>query len=124
MGSEESMDEQFLKKMEEIVQKNLHDEFFGVEALSREVGYSRSQIHRKLRALTNQSISQFIRKIRLEKALSMLQQKSGTASEISYLVGFNSPTYFNKCFHDHYGYPPGKANLVKSADVSKKQSTS
>ena len=122
MDFKECMDQQFLKKLEDIVEKNLRDGNFGVEELKKEVGMSRSQMHRKLRALTNKSISQYIREIRLERAQKMLQQKVGTSAEISFHVGFNSPTYFSKCFHDHYGYPPGKACNITSTKTSLKHS--
>ena len=122
MDFKESMDHQLLKKLEDIVENNFSNENFGVEELVREVGMSRSQMHRKLRTLTNKSISQYIREIRLEKAQKMLQQKVGTSAEISFLVGFNSPTYFNKCFHDYYGYPPGKACNITPTNSSLKHS--
>ena len=110
MDTDESMDIRFLKKIEEIVLANLSNEHFGVADLEREVGLSRSQIHRKLKALTTKSITQYIREKRLDEAMKLLQKKVGTAAEIAYLVGFNSPTYFNKCFHDYFGYPPGEAH--------------
>ncbi|MDH5398298.1 MAG: helix-turn-helix domain-containing protein, partial [Cyclobacteriaceae bacterium] len=72
-----------------------------------------SQIHRKLKALTTKSITQYIREKRLDEAMKMLQKGLGTAAEISYRVGFNSPTYFNKCFHDYFGYPPGEVTRQK-----------
>jgi len=108
MNESLSMDQVFINKLTEIVQTNLADEKFGVEELVKEAGMSRSRIHRKLRSINHQSISQFIREIRLQSAMEMLQQNLGTASEIAFRTGFGSPTYFNKCFHDYYGYPPGE----------------
>ncbi|WP_372751493.1 helix-turn-helix domain-containing protein [Labilibaculum sp.] len=108
MTEEKSMDEVFLKRLHLIVEKNLKNEQFGVQKLAEEMGMSRSQIHRKLQKLTHQSISRFIRKIRLKKAMLLLQKNVATVSEISYEVGFRSPTYFNKCFHEFYGFPPGE----------------
>ena len=103
-----SMDQVFINKLTEIVQANLSDEKFNVEELIRESGISNSSIHRKLRSITQKSASQFIREIRLHRAMEMLQKNVGTVSEIAYMTGFGSPTYFNKCFHDYYGYPPGE----------------
>lgn len=101
-----SVDEQFLQRLLKVVEEHFTDPDFSVEQLGREVGMSRSQIHRKLHALTNESSSRFIRSFRLQRAMEMLQQKAGTVSEISYQVGFNSPSYFNKCFLEHFGKTP------------------
>lgn len=109
MNKEPSMDQAFLAKLKEAVEENLDNEQFGVEELSREVGLSRSQIHRKLQELTGQSTSQFIRQIRLEHAMELLKNEVATVSEIAYRVGFSSPTYFSTCFHKYYGFPPGEA---------------
>jgi len=102
-----SLDQAFIRKLTDIILSNLKNEQFGVEELSREMGMSHTTIHRKLRSYTHLSISQFIREVRLQKAHEMLEQNLGNVSEISYRVGFGSPTYFNKCFHEYYGYPPG-----------------
>ncbi len=109
-----SLDQAFIEKLTEIILSNLDNERFGVEELSREMGMSHTTIHRKLRSYTHLSISQFIREVRLQKAHEMLVQNLGNVSEISYRVGFGSPTYFNKCFHEYYGYPPGEAKKIES----------
>lgn len=109
MEEEMSMDQAFLKQLTEVVEANLEDEHFGVEALACSMGMSRYKIHRKLKSLTGQSVSQFIRVLRLKRAMELLQKNVATVSEIAYGVGFGSPTYFNKCFHDFYGFPPGEA---------------
>ena len=67
---------------------------------------SRSQVHRKLKALTNQPATLYIRNYRLHRAADLLKQRAGNVAEISYKVGFNSPTYFSSCFHELFGYPP------------------
>ena len=110
-----SMDQVLIKKLTEIVLANLSDEKFNVEELIREAGISSSSIHRKVRSTTNKSVSQFIREIRLQRAKEMLLYYEGTVSEVAFKTGFGSPTYFNKCFHEFYGYPPGK---VKREDSS------
>lgn len=101
------MSEAFVNKTRNIILKNIENEQFGVSELAGELGLSRSQVLRKIKAETGQSANQFIRQIRLEEAIKLLQKEELTASEISYKVGFSSPSYFNKCFHDQYGYTPG-----------------
>lgn len=108
-----SADQQFIQKLKTIVEANLSREEFDVEELAREAGISRSTIHKKLKHLKKQNASQFIREIRLKKALEMLQHNLGTASEVAYKVGFGSPAYFTKCFRDYYGYTPGEVkNMI------------
>jgi len=101
-----SLDEKFLNKIMELVEINMSDEKFGVEQLSIEIAMSRSQLHRKLKALLGQGPSHFIRVFRLQRAHDLLKQKSATAAEIGFEVGFSSPSYFTKCFHDLFGYTP------------------
>lgn len=103
-----SRDEVFLNKLREAVLNKLHNEQFGVTELSEAVAISRFQLHRKLKVLQGKSVSQFIREVRLEEASKMLRADAATASEIAYRVGFSSPSYFNKCFSDFYGYSPGE----------------
>ncbi len=98
----------FLEKLKCIVIENLHNEQFGVSELAEKVGVSRSYLHRKLTRLKNQSASKFIREIRLKEAYKLLKENGFTASEVAYKVGFNDPSYFNTCFHEYYGYPPGQ----------------
>lgn len=92
----------------------MQDNSFSVEMLAREVNMSRSQLHRKLQALTNKSATEFIRTFRLGRAMEMIMQKAGSIAEIGYKVGFSSPSYFNKLFLQYYGITPGqvKANLL------------
>jgi len=101
----------FLEKLRVIVIEHYTEEQFGVSELVAQFGMSRSQMHRKLKSATGQSISQFIREIRLDESLKLLQAEDTTASEVAYKVGFNSPTYFNTCFNEYFGYPPGEAKL-------------
>lgn len=109
-----SLEEVFIRKLTDIILSNLKNENFGVEELSREMGMSHTTIHRKLRSYAQMSVSRFIREVRLQKAHEMLLQNLGTVSEISYRVGFGSPSYFNKCFHEYYGYPPGEVRKTES----------
>ncbi|RTE53750.1 helix-turn-helix domain-containing protein [Arenibacter aquaticus] len=112
-------DEVFLKELKQIVLDNITNEQFGVVPLSQEIGMSRSHLYRKLQSLTGQSISNFIREIRMVEAMKLLSKDMGSVSEIAYQVGFNTPSYFHKCFHDYYGYPPGE--VKKMNDKVKKK---
>jgi TolB-like protein/AraC-like DNA-binding protein/Tfp pilus assembly protein PilF len=101
-------DQLFIKRLTEVILANIAHEDFSVEHIAEAVGMSRSSIHRRLKEIRNQNASQFIREIRLQEAMEMLKQDLGNASEIAYKVGFGSPAYFTKCFHEYYGYPPGE----------------
>lgn len=104
-----SRDEVFLKKVIEAIQENLANEHFGVAELSHTLAISRFQLLRKVKSLKGKSVNQLIREVRLDEARKMLVADVATVAEIAYRVGFNSPSYFNKCFHDLYGYAPGEA---------------
>lgn len=108
------IDQSFLDRLYKTIDEKLDDEKFGVAELVQEIGVSRSQLNRRLHSLSNQSASQIIREYRLKKAKEMLENEAATVAEISYLVGFGSPSYFNTCFHDYYGYPPGEVKIRKS----------
>lgn len=74
---------------------------------------SRSQIHRKLRALTNQSASEFIRTFRLHRAAQLIEQNAATLTEIAYKVGFNSQAYFSTSFQATFGCSPSEYKKPK-----------
>ena len=101
-----SVDEIFLNKIIKVVEEHMDDDQFSVEQLALAIGMSRSQLHRKLKALLDQAPTQFIRSFRLQRAHDLLKQNAATSSEIAYQVGFSSPSYFTKCFHEQYGYTP------------------
>ena len=102
----QSMEDAFLKKVLTVVELHIGDEGFSVESLANEVAMSRMQLYRKLTALTNLSTSDFIRYIRLQRGMELLKRKAGSISEIAYSVGFSSPSYFTKCFHEQFGVAP------------------
>lgn len=104
-----SKDQQFLKKLTDIVIANLQNENFGVRELAMESGMSLYRLSRRLHSITTKTSNQFIREIRLKKAFDMLQEETYTVAEVAYKTGFGSPNYFHKCFHGYYGYPPGKS---------------
>ena len=99
----------FLNKLRKEVEDNLTNDQFSVEELARTIGMSRSQLHRKLNSATGQSVSQFIREYRLHRGMELLKTGELTAAEVADRVGFGSATYFNKCFTEYYGFPPGEA---------------
>lgn len=99
-------DERFLKKCLKVVEENISDQDFGVEELSAAVGVSKAQLYRKLSSITGQSSVQFIRSIRLKRAANLLLQDASSISEIMYMVGFNSQSYFSKMFKEEFGCMP------------------
>jgi TolB-like protein/AraC-like DNA-binding protein/Tfp pilus assembly protein PilF len=103
----------FIETILGIIEDNISNESFGVSELAGATGMSRSNLLRKVKKLTGYSVSQYIRKVRLENAMEILKEGSHTVSEVSYKVGFNSSSYFVKCFHDHYGFPPGEVGKGK-----------
>mgnify|MGYP002725538843 CR=1 FL=1 len=108
MSDPPALENDFLGKITKIVGENISNEQFGVSELASEIGMSRSNLLRKIKKSTSLSASQFIRQVRLESAMEFLKQGTLNVSEVSYNIGFSSTSYFIKCFHDHYGYPPGE----------------
>jgi YesN/AraC family two-component response regulator len=101
-----SIDEKFIIKVTEIIGKHISEEEFSMEDLGNELGMSRMQIHRKLKALTGKSASRYIRSFRLERAKEILNERNENISEVAYSLGFGSPAYFTRCFKEEFGYPP------------------
>ena len=105
---EPSIKQEFIRKLNEIIEANLSNEQFGVDEFARETGLSRSVLMRKLKSATDKSINQFIREARLQRAMEMLRKNVASVSEIAYKVGFGSPAYFNTCFSEFFGITPGE----------------
>jgi signal transduction histidine kinase/DNA-binding NarL/FixJ family response regulator len=101
-----SADEKFLNKLISYIENNLADPDMNVDSLTEEIHLSRSQLHRKLKALTGLSSTEFIRTIRLKRAAQLLEQHHGTIAETVYAVGFNSLSYFSKCFQKQFNITP------------------
>lgn len=112
-------DPEFLDKIREVILKNISKEKFGVQEIAAEMGVSRSHFFRKVKALTGKSANYLIREVRLEEAVKLLEQGKCTISEISYEVGFSSPSYFNKCFHDRFGITPG--HFIRNKELPQEQ---
>ena len=110
----EDRDKQFLKQLQTIIQQNLSDSEFGVEDMGQQIGLSRVQLYRKVKAMTGSSVVDLLRKARLAKAKRLLETRSMSVSEVAYEVGFSAPSYFTKCFKEEYGMLPGDVgNMVK-----------
>jgi AraC-like DNA-binding protein len=101
-------DESFLSDLYKISEAKLSDETFTVDALCREIGTSRPQLYRKMISLTGKSPIDFIRDLRMEKALSLIRRKETNISEIALEVGYHNPSYFAKCFYEKYGCKPSR----------------
>ncbi len=103
-----SMDANFLERVCEVIESHMDDCDFSIEALGHEVGMSRPHFHKKMRALTGQSPSQFVRTMRLRRAAQLLEQQGGTVTEVAHGVGFNNLSYFTKCFREQFGVLPSE----------------
>jgi AraC-like DNA-binding protein len=103
-----SVDEKFLNHALEILETNLSDQQFSVERFAEEMGMSRKNLLRKIKALTDQSVNEFIRNFRLHRAAQLISGKTATISEIAYKVGFNNLSYFSKCFKELFGVLPNE----------------
>ena len=103
-----SYDEKFILKVMAIIEEHMADETFSIERLSREAGFSNMHFYRKIRGLSGQSPSQFLRTIRLKRAAELLAKNSDNVTQIAYSTGFSSLSYFNKCFKEHFGVTPGQ----------------
>jgi len=93
-----SIDEQLLRNIVQVIERNISNVDFSIDQLCTEVGLSRRNMFRKLKALVDMSPSQFIRTIRLKRAAQLLSQNAGNVSEIAYQTGFDNLSYFTKCF--------------------------
>ena len=101
-----SFDEKFLMEITQIIEDHISDSDFNVNALSEISSISVKQIYRKIKQLTGQSPVEYIKSIRMKKAMMLIEQKKFTISEVMYMVGFSSSSYFSKCFQNEYGMTP------------------
>ncbi len=108
LEAEPTLEDLFLQKLQKTVLENLDDPGLGVEQLSRTAHLSRSQLYRKLKALTGEPPNAFIRKIRLHRAMELLTTTDLNISEIAYDVGFNDPNYFSRAFSNEFGQAPSE----------------
>lgn len=102
----ESDDEVLMKRIMKVINDNLDNADLKVEMLSKEIGLSRVQLHRRLKEITGISTGEFIRNIRLKKAAELLAEKKVNVSQVAYMVGFSSHTHFSTAFRKFYGISP------------------
>jgi signal transduction histidine kinase/DNA-binding response OmpR family regulator len=103
-----SLDEKFIIKVIQAVEAHLDDTQFSVDVLTTELGMSRTNLHRKLKAVTGYSASEFIQDFRLRRAAQLIEKKADSLSQIAYQVGFNDQSYFTKCFKKKFGVTPSE----------------
>ncbi|RZK67934.1 MAG: response regulator, partial [Pedobacter sp.] len=101
-----TLDEEFLKKAIDVVEKHLSNSDFSVEKFSQEIGMSRSNLYLKFKAITGESATDFVKTIRFKKAVELMQSKRYTMAQVTYMCGFNSPSYFSTAFKQYYGCMP------------------
>lgn len=99
-------EEQFLRKLMNIMEENISNAELTAPKLASELGMSHSVLFRKITALTGYNINDFIKSIRLKRACQLLRDSDYTISEISYITGFTNPKYFSTCFKTEYGETP------------------
>jgi YesN/AraC family two-component response regulator len=101
-----SMDEQFMERLIFVFEKHISESGYTTEHFAKDVGFSKTHLNRKLKAITDLSIHAFILNLRLKRAAQLLKKKAATVSEIAYSVGFESPSNFARAFRAHYGQSP------------------
>lgn len=100
-------DKSFITRLRDIIRTGMGDSDFSVERIGEEIGLSRVQLYRKVKAITGLTPVELLRKARLERARLLIERSDKSVAEIAYEVGFTSPSYFNKCFKDEFGMSPG-----------------
>ena len=101
-----SPDEAFLEKVMTYIEENLSESNLNVEDLAKEVFMSRTTLYRKIKALTNQTIVEFIRSVKLKRAAQLLETGNYRITEVAYMTGFSEINYFRKCFKEQYEQTP------------------
>lgn len=101
-----NLDKDFLQRAVAFVKRNMSNAELSVEDLASELSLSRSQLYRKIKAFTDESVNSFIKRIRLENARQLIRSGTDNINEVSYLSGFSSASYFTKCYKEHFGVLP------------------
>lgn len=99
-------EDQYLAKLQALISEHLSDDTFGIEEICRDMGISRTQLFRKLKALTGKSASIYVRDLRLAEGRKLLRSNGSSVAEVAYSVGFSDPNYFSRLYAEKYGYPP------------------
>ena len=108
-------EEEFISNLMHVAEAKLSDQHFDLNSISSEICISRPQLYRKITALTGRSPHNFILDLRMDKALALLKQKNNNIAEIAYQTGFNSPSYFTKCFSEKFGCTPSRFAKINVA---------
>lgn len=114
--NDSQQDLEFLKQLTSRIEEHITEEQFGVSELAEAMNMSRSSLLRKVKKAGNLSVSQLITQVRLQRSMELLRTTSFNVSEVAHRVGYNSNSYFIKCFREYYGYPPGEAG--KKSDTT------
>ena len=114
-GDLNEVEKSFRQALNTVMEEELDNAAFSAEDFAKAMHMSRMQLHRKLKALTGQSTSQFIRQYRLHIAALRLKKAEGNISDIAYSVGFSNPNYFSKCFKEMYGVSPSDYSTTSTA---------
>ena len=99
-------DEEFIQRLNEVIQMNLSNPDFCMENMADGMNMSRSNFYRKIKGVLDLSPNEYLRLERLKKAAQLLKEGENRINEICYTVGFNSPSYFSKCFQKQFGVSP------------------
>jgi len=102
------LDKKFMQKIIDFIMSNITKDTLDVDEIANYVGMSRSNLYRKIKALTGKSIVEFIKMVKLKQAVKLLETRKFSIAEIAYQTGFNSPAYFTKCFREYYGKTPSE----------------
>lgn len=116
-----SQEDKFIHQIVKIVEENMSDPEFGVQQLCTSIRYPYQQVYRKVKMITGESLNEFIRNIRLKRAAQYLENTDLRVSEVMYKVGFNSHSYFTKCYKEYFGVPPTEHYSGKNHSDAEKQ---
>ena len=108
----QSSDEEFLNKILQLLEDNISNSDFNVNQFASEIGMSTPIFYKKIKVLTGLTVNNFVKSIRLKRAVQLLNQNAGNVSEIAYMVGFNDAKYFSKEFRKQYGKTPSNHKTV------------
>lgn len=117
----DSQEDKFIRQLVKIVEDNMSDPDFGIQQLCAEIRYPYQQVYRKIKMLTGESLNEFIRNIRLKRAAQYLSSTDLRVSEVMYKVGFNSHSYFTKCYKEYFGVPPTEHYSARNHNETEKQ---
>ena len=106
----ESPKTKFLKQVIECIHSHIENTNFGPSQLAKEIGFSESQVYRKLKSITDKSTAVYIRSVRLQKAKELIETTNMTISEIAYQTGFNDPSWFSRAFKQEFNLAPSEIN--------------